>query len=128
MDSRRMEEFLDRYPPPTDFDKDAGASRGHQKRMSPKKMRIEATIDLHGMTRDEARDALDVFVTQALQNDIRKVLIVHGKGNHPASEGVIKEMVLRYLERNPSIGATGTPGVREGGSGATWALIRHRSR
>ncbi|MCG8479544.1 MAG: Smr/MutS family protein, partial [Spirochaetales bacterium] len=127
MDSRRMEEFLDRYPPPDDFDKDDGSSHGRQKRISPKKMRIEATIDLHGMTLEEARNALDIFVKQALQNDIRKVLIVHGKGNHPTSEGVIKEMVLHYLERNPSIGATGTPGVRDGGSGATWALIRHRS-
>jgi DNA-nicking Smr family endonuclease len=91
---------------------------------SLKSMRPEATIDLHGLTREEAWKALDGFITSCCQRDLRKVLIIHGKGNHPGSDAVLYKMVRSFIETNERLGASGHPGARLGGSGATWVIIK----
>ena len=127
MDSHMMDRLLDRYPPPGDFDKDE-AFESQEPRRSPKRLPVERTIDLHGHTAESAVAALDGFIRDALTAGVKKVLIIHGKGSVPGSEGVLKTVVREYLEGSPSVGATGVPGIELGGSGATWALIRQRSR
>jgi DNA-nicking Smr family endonuclease len=91
---------------------------------SLKTMRPEATIDLHGMTREEAWTALDSFVSTCCSRDLRKILIVHGKGNHPGSDAALYKMVRDYIECDKRLGASGHPDARLGGSGATWVAIK----
>lgn len=90
--------------------------------------RPDATIDLHGCTRDEAWDALSLFFQQALREGAEKVLIIHGKGNHSLSEAVLARTVRQFLERHPAAGSHGFAPPQWGGSGATWVILRHKIR
>lgn len=127
MSNNSMESFLDRYPPPEDLDKPDG-DRAATARVAPDRMRIDAEIDLHGKSTDQAEAELVAFVDAALERGDRKVLVVHGKGNHEGSNSALKTMVQRFFEQNPAVGATGYPRARQGGRGATWAILRQRSR
>lgn len=126
-----MESFLERYPPtPEVFRDERENARGAMQPgpPSPRKLPVERTLDLHGYTLKEAQVELDLFIQTALADCVVKVLIIHGKGNHSDSGSVIRDFVRNYLEKNRNVGATGTPSIREGGNGATWAIIRQRSR
>jgi DNA-nicking Smr family endonuclease len=87
-------------------------------------LRPEAHIDLHGFTRDEAWEALDRFISLCCRQNLRKVLIIHGKGNHPGSDAVLSRTVRTFIECDHRLGASGHPNARSGGSGATWVAIK----
>lgn len=126
MDRSDLERWLERYPPPADLAKES--ARSVTVPVAPRNLPVERSIDLHGYTALEARQVLDDFVRRAAREGVRKILIVHGKGSHPGSEGTLRKLVGRYCNESPMIGATGHPGASEGGSGATWAIVRQRSR
>lgn len=72
------------------------------------------TLDLRGMRVEEATEALELFLSQAVVNKLAKVTIVHGHGM-----GKIKQAVRDYLASS-GIGKEFAPGERhEGGDGAT---------
>jgi DNA-nicking Smr family endonuclease len=121
-----FERWLERYPPPADLQKERPRADGVPS--APRNLPVERSIDLHGLTALEAHNVLDDFVRRAAREGVRKILIIHGKGSHPGSEGALRKLVARYLDASPMIGATGHPGASEGGSGATWAMVRQRSR
>jgi DNA-nicking Smr family endonuclease len=55
-------------------------------------MVVQAEIDLHGHTIDEAHDALSDFIVEARQHGYRCVRAIHGKGltspnREPSSRG-----------------------------------------
>ena len=90
-----------------------------------KRLRPEAVIDLHGLTRDEAWSRLDAFVTDSLRRSYRKIMIIHGKGNHSSgSDPVLGPMVRLFIEQDKRLGSSGHPDRRDGGNGATWVLLR----
>lgn len=126
-----MDQFLERYPPTPEVMKERQTEEPLQDTagaISPRRRPVEGTLDLHGFTVQEAGEQLDRFIADALAQGVTKVLIIHGKGTHRESGGIIREFVRKYLEKNRNIGATGVPSIREGGTGATWAMIRQRSR
>ncbi|WP_010257894.1 Smr/MutS family protein [Treponema primitia] len=84
----------------------------------------DATIDLHGLTRDEAWLALDNFFNVSRQQALEKLLIVHGKGNHSEGEAVLKRSVRDFIERCPFAGESGQSPAIEGGSGSTWVILK----
>jgi DNA-nicking Smr family endonuclease len=64
---------------------------------------IQAQLDLHGLRRDEARDALAAFIRQAERDGLRCVRVVHGKGNgSPGREPVLKDKVKRWPAPRPA--------------------------
>ncbi len=88
-------------------------------------MRPEARIDLHGLTRDEAWGRLDSFVADCIRRGYKKILIVHGKGNHSkGSDPVLGPLVKTFIERHEQLGTSGHPDHTQGGSGATWVIIK----
>ena len=88
-------------------------------------MRPEARIDLHGLTRDEAWGRLDSFVLDCKRRGLKKIMIVHGKGNHShGSDPVLGPMVRTYIERSEHLGTSGHPDHTQGGSGATWVILK----
>ncbi|MDR2481281.1 MAG: Smr/MutS family protein [Spirochaetaceae bacterium] len=87
----------------------------------------EASIDLHEKTRDEAWRALDDFFHAAVVRGVKKVLIIHGKGNHSKTGGVLKEICRVYLEQCPFAGASGHPSGKDGGTGATWVILKEHA-
>lgn len=122
-----MEQWLSRYGV---FDKDKSLEHSErQKRMQSreyvKSLPVDAAVDLHGMSRNEAWSRLDNFVRECVRRKFRKIMIIHGKGNHSASnDPVLGELVRLFVEKNPSLGASGHPGREQGGTGATWVLIK----
>ncbi len=86
----------------------------------------DASIDLHGLTRDEALARLESFFADALRHRLEKVRIVHGKGNHSEGEAVLKRATRDFIERNPYAGESGACVNKSGGSGATWVLLKNR--
>ncbi|MDR1420030.1 MAG: Smr/MutS family protein [Treponema sp.] len=86
--------------------------------------RPDGVIDIHGMTRDEAASALDVFFGDARRGGCEKVLVIHGKGNHSAGDAVLKAFTKDFIERCPFAGESGYAARAEGGSGATWVLLK----
>src|ERR1700691_773524 len=57
---------------------------------------IEARLDLHGMTQDEAHRALNRFIARAHDDGRRAVLVITGKGAREG-EGVLRRAVPRWL-------------------------------
>lgn len=90
-----------------------------------KNMRPEAILDLHGLTRDEAWGRMDAFVTDCTRRGLRKIMVIHGKGNHSHdSDPVLGLMVRQFIEQDARLGRSGHPDRYNGGSGATWILIK----
>lgn len=74
----------------------------------------QARLDLRGKRYEEAMEALDAFIDQALLNNMAQVDIIHGIGT-----GVIREGVTKYLQRNKQVKIFGYAPQNAGGSGAT---------
>ena len=88
---------------------------------------IQRQLDLHGLRRDAARDALSAFVRQAERDGLRCVRIVHGKGNgSPGREPVLKDKVKRWLVQKDQVIAFTQASAADGGHGALLVLLAGR--
>ncbi|MBI9107971.1 MAG: Smr/MutS family protein [Spirochaetales bacterium] len=120
-----MDEWLRKYPPEN---KDEGegdeASRTHVSKRKLLKQSSQRSLDLHGLTAEEARCEVESFLRSSRKMGLRKVLIIHGKGYHSEGAPVLKKEVLRLLENSPIAGEFGTADRKEGGSGAVWVLLK----
>lgn len=97
----------------------ANAGKKSAKDISPQRI-----LDLHGMVSDTAHKTTMNFLKQASKDGLKKVLIIHGKGNHSQEEPVLKRVVKTCIDISPHAGLSGTPGRALGGSGATWVMIK----
>lgn len=91
------------------------------------RLSIEARVDLHGMTQDEAYSLLFSFLHRAHASGLRYVLVITGKGSSSGGDGVLRRSVPGWLE---------TPAFRmfvsshehaarhHGGSGAIYVRLR----
>lgn len=86
---------------------------------------IEATLDLHLMTLEEAREQVYAFVRDCVRYDVRTALINHGKGaRNKESQAMIKSYVARWLPQLPEIMAFHSALGLHGGTGAVYVLLR----
>lgn len=85
---------------------------------------LQGQIDLHGLRRDAAREALGQFVHDAARRGMRCVRVVHGKGNgSPGREPVLKARVRRWLVQKQEVLAFVQARASDGGSGALMVLL-----
>ncbi|HEX9103014.1 MAG TPA: Smr/MutS family protein [Polyangia bacterium] len=89
---------------------------------------LQAHLDLHGHTSDEARVEVEKFLTTARADGRRCVLIIHGRG-HGSKEGipVLKERLKVWLTRGRigrGVLAFCTARPADGGAGAVYVLLR----
>ena len=85
---------------------------------------LQAQIDLHGCTRDEARERLAGFVRVAYRRGQRCLRVVHGKGNgSPGREPVLKAKVQRWLAQTAEVVAFAQASGPQGGAGALIVLL-----
>lgn len=89
-------------------------------------MKPEARIDLHGLHQDEAYERLNNFIGDCQRRGYRKVMIIHGKGNHTTgTDPVLGQLVRKFIEQDKRCGTSGHPKTRqEGGTGATWVILK----
>ena len=86
---------------------------------------IQAELDLHGLRRDAAREALGAFMRQAERSGLRCVRVIHGKGNgSPGREPVLKGKVKSWLVQRLEVIAFAQARAADGGHGALLVLLR----
>jgi DNA-nicking Smr family endonuclease len=115
-------------PPPL-----APLERKLKKRVARGREPIDARIDLHGMTQNEAHAKLIRFLRRAQADGVRMALVVTGKGSatrtaEPGSErGVLKRQVPLWLalpEFRPLVVGFEDAHIGHGGSGALYVRLR----
>ena len=89
---------------------------------------LRMTLDLHGLTSDEASRSVRGTIDSCKTRGIKELLIVHGRGIHSGAnaEPVLKSLVRRLLEDEYAMSVRyfrgGLP--REGGEGATLVYLK----
>ncbi len=90
----------------------------------------QAHLDLHGMTSEEARRAVESFLTQAYQSGKRCVLIIHGRGRNSKDQiPVLKSRLATWLARGQwarRVLAFTSARACDGGAGALYVLLRRQ--
>ena len=85
---------------------------------------IEDQLDLHGMNRVQAAEAVSEFLRRCLQRRMRCIRIVHGKGlGSHNREPVLKVKLRKWLLREEVLAYCQAPAA-EGGSGAVLVLLK----
>ncbi len=85
---------------------------------------LQGQIDLHGLRRDQAREALGNFVQDSVRRGLRCVRVVHGKGNgSPGREPVLKAKVRGWLVQKQEVLVFVQARASDGGSGALMVLL-----
>lgn len=120
-------------PPPSPSELSHGRASGVDKRTLDRlrrgQMAVEAEIDLHGHTQDEASRALQAFIAGQAGAGRRCVRVVTGKGSFREGGGVLKAAVPRWLNESPlrdMILAFSHARRDDGGEGALYVLLRRK--
>jgi DNA-nicking Smr family endonuclease len=87
---------------------------------------VSHQLDLHGLTREEALEALPRFLYSAQKKGQKAVLVITGKGNHSPEEPVLHQAVASWLrEAGRAVVLEFAPAPREmGGNGAYVVFLR----
>jgi DNA-nicking Smr family endonuclease len=110
--------------------------RRNFQRLLKGQLEIDATLDLHGLTADQARLQLQTFIQNANRIGNRLLLIITGKGNSKSVDefnrpraGVLKSGVRDWLGTSPLSGkilqVTQAHG-KHGGGGAYYVYLRRQ--
>jgi DNA-nicking Smr family endonuclease len=105
-----------------------GIDRRLLKRLRAGEYAVQAHLDLHGATREEAKERVARFILDSRRAGRRCVLLVHGRGNHSKDQIPVLKMAVRsWLERGHiarSVLAFATARPADGGAGAVYVLLR----
>ncbi|HEX3499980.1 MAG TPA: Smr/MutS family protein [Stellaceae bacterium] len=116
-----------------------GLDKASAERLKRGQYPIEARIDLHGMTQDDAHRALGDFIARSARAGLRCVLVITGKGLRRLGDespgggaiGILRNAAPRWLNEAPNrarILAFAAAQPRDGGGGALYVLLRRRGR
>ncbi|WP_429067580.1 DNA endonuclease SmrA [Aeromonas bestiarum] len=105
-----------------------GVQEGVYKKLRLGKYELQASLDLHQKTLNEARRSLVQFIADCEVRDIRCLLILHGKGERSTPRAQLKSHVSAWLPQLPAVMAMHSAERRHGGSGALYVLLRKSER
>lgn len=80
---------------------------------------ITRSIDIRGMTVDEAEQVCGKFIDDAQISGLKQILIIHGKGT-----GALRKGVQDFLRGNNAVASFQFADMDEGGTGATLVTIK----
>jgi len=89
---------------------------------------LESRLDLHRMVVEEARRAVFGFISDCYENDLRTVLVLHGKGERSETPARLKNCVAFWLKELETVQAYCSAQPRHGGTGALYLLLRKSER
>lgn len=102
-----------------------GVSRQTLRRLRRGHWGIQAQLDLHGFTRDEARGELVTFLDASNKRGFRCVRVIHGKGlSSKSHEPVLKVRIGSWLSQRDDVLAFCQARPEDGGSGAVLVLLK----
>lgn len=103
------------------------------RRLGSGQLDIDARLDLHSLTQDEAHRALRAFLAACRSRGDRFTLVITGKGGAASVDhgerGVLRRNVPRWLSEPdlaPLVVAIAPAAIRHGGSGALYVRVRVR--
>jgi len=98
------------------------------------------SIDLHGLTLDEANEEVKKFIIENYNKETNKLIVVTGKGLHSQninnpyiSEklGILKNSVPEFIHKNPDlrklINSVEKADIKDGGSGAFYIYLKKKA-
>ena len=107
------------------------AEKNAKKRMKKGCFIVNAQIDLHGQTQEQAFDNLQKFITYHYKNKTRHLLIITGRGRYCyqtlSSSGVLIKKVPEWLKDTPfasMISVIEQAAIHDGGEGALYVILR----
>ncbi|MBK9029836.1 MAG: Smr/MutS family protein [Myxococcales bacterium] len=103
-----------------------GVNRAQLAELRRGSVRVEATLDLHGLTTAAAAPALERFLLESVRLRRRCVLVIHGKGLHSGGVATLRDLVIHHLSGPASglVAAFCPARPAEGGTGASYVMVR----
>ena len=89
-------------------------SRETRQTIDSHKLNFHQDLDVRGMRGDEALNAVQHFVDDAILVGMSRVRILHGKGN-----GILRQLIRQYLQSVPNVTSCKDEHVQFGGAGIT---------
>jgi DNA-nicking Smr family endonuclease len=100
------------------------------RRLKRGELAVDARIDLHGLTLEQAHGALGGFIRREHGRGSRCVVVVTGKGRESeGGEGKIRRETPHWLNQpmlRPLVLAVTEARTRDGGTGAFYVLLKRR--
>jgi DNA-nicking Smr family endonuclease len=95
------------------------------KRLRKRYWPVQDELDLHGLTRDEARREVDAYLRKSAKRGVRCVRLIHGIGyGSSGGEPVLRGMVHSWLVQTDAVVAFCAANRNDGGHGALIVLLR----
>ncbi|MEE2766470.1 MAG: DNA endonuclease SmrA [Pseudomonadota bacterium] len=101
-----------------------GVQNGVFRKLRQGRYPVEATLDLHRRTVEEARNDVLSFIRRCARLDVRSVLISHGKGIRSDSYPVIKSFLAKWLPTIEGVIAFHSAQSFHGGTGSVYVMLR----
>lgn len=105
-----------------------GIQDGVYRKLRLGRYEIEARLDLHRRTLEQANKEVLRFVQDCKSHDIRTVLILPGKGDRSLTPAILKSHLVYWLKEIEDVQAFHTAQLQHGGSGAFYVLLRKSER
>lgn len=99
-------------------------SANTQRKLKRGTLPLEARLDLHGHTIDEATQAVSRWVAHHQQQGHRYGIIIHGKGGKLTASPVLKQLIASLLQAHPGVMAYHSAQPKHGGTGAVYVVLR----
>lgn len=85
---------------------------------------VDAELDLHGLRAQEARQQLLKFLHDCVQEGLRCIHIIHGKGYRSLDQQpILKNKINIWLRQHQSVLAFCSASPKDGGTGAVYVLL-----
>ncbi|HRY26847.1 MAG: Smr/MutS family protein [Geminicoccaceae bacterium] len=113
-------------PPPRPQPASHGIDRRTLQRLGRGLVPIDARLDLHGMTQEEAHRHLGFFLAHHQRRGARCILVITGIGER-STGGILRTMTPRWLAEPPNaqrVIAHAPAQRHHGGAGALYVLLR----
>lgn len=104
--------------------KTAGVQFGVFRKLKAGEYLPQDMTDLHGSTVEKAYYKVRRLINRALENNLRCVIIIHGKGEFSKPKALLKSYVVHWLKLMPEVIAFHTAMPYHGDKGATYVLLK----
>lgn len=107
------------------FYKKSGVQEGVYKNLRLGKYELHSMLNIQGMSVKEARQQVFQFINDCHKNDLRSLLIQHGKGlKSQPNQAILKSYVNQWLRQLDSVKAFHSAQSFHGGSGSVYVLLK----